>query len=120
MEMHGQLGYTALFYSAVLAVWGLYRVFRRMHLNASYWSAVIVGEALFALQGVLGVIRIFSSQGNFGSRASHIVFGVLTVLTLPAIYFLIRRKVVRRPMLAFTLGFLFVVGTIMGGINILN
>ena len=56
LEMHGRLAYSALFYCVILTIWGLIRVFRRMNLDSSYWSAVLVGETFILVQTALGVI----------------------------------------------------------------
>ncbi len=116
LEMHARLAFTALFYSLILTIWGFIRVVGGKKFSASYWSAILVGEALLVVQAVLGAAGSFGGQKALSSPG-HYLLGVLTVLTLPAIYFLSRRKLIRRPMVAYSLGFFFLLITTWFGIN---
>jgi hypothetical protein len=117
LEMHGRLAYTALIYSLILTVWGFFQVLRKKKLDGSYWSAVLVGETFILIQLVLGIIIAINGLEGLRDPVSHILFGTMTVLTLPVVFFITRNKADRRSMLYYAIGFLFLVGAIMSGIS---
>lgn len=117
LDMHGRLAYTALMYAAILTIWGFVQFIRRKKLDSSFWSAVLVGEVFLAIQAVLGLMISFDGLSGLLDPVSHILFGVLTVLTLPVIFLITRNKADRRSLLYYTLGFLFLVGSIISGIS---
>jgi hypothetical protein len=117
IEIHGRLGYTALFYTVIMAIWGLWRFFRRQGLDSSYWGAGVVAEVLYLLQGALGAFLFLSRTGNLSGRTIHILYGVVAVLVAPAIFFFTRGEDSRRPMLVYGVGFLFLAGIILRGIT---
>jgi hypothetical protein len=117
VEIHGRLGNTALFYTLVMAVWGLWRFFRRQGLDSSYWGAVVIAEFLYLIQGSLGAFIFFTGIGNLVGRYIHILYGVVSVLILPGIFAFTRGEQGRRPMLVYGVGFLFLAGIILRGIS---
>jgi len=44
VEIHSRLGNTALFYSIALALWGLWRYYRRQGVESSYWGALVIAN----------------------------------------------------------------------------
>ena len=117
IEVHGRLATSALLYTIVMGVWGLWRYFRHENVNSSYWGALIIGEILYLAQGSLGAFLFFSGIGNLSGKLIHILYGVVCVLTLPAIFFFTRGEESRRPMLIYGVGFLFLIGIILRGIS---
>jgi hypothetical protein len=117
VEIHGRLGTAALYFTLIMALWGLWRFFRRQGLDSNYWGAVVIAEILYLIQGGLGAFLFFSGMGNLTGRTIHILYGVVSVLVIPAIFVFTRGEETRRPMLAYGAGFLFLVGILLRGIT---
>ena len=67
--------------TVIIGVWGLVMYFRRFSPSASFRSTLLLTEALFILQGLIG-IGLFAG----GSRLKdplHWLYGILLVITLP-------------------------------------
>jgi len=117
VEIHGRLGNTALFFTIIMAVWGLWRYFRRQGVDGSYWGAIVIAEVLYLIQGGLGAYLFFSGLGSLTGRTIHILYGVVSLLTAPAVFVFTRGDEGRRTMLVYAAGFLFLVGIILRGIS---
>lgn len=113
VDIHGRLGNTALYFALIMAVWGLWRYFRRQGVDSNYWGAVVIAEVLYLIQGALGAFLFFSGAGNLTGRYIHILYGVVSVLVLPAIFVFTRGEETRRPMLVYGVGFLFLAGILV-------
>jgi hypothetical protein len=113
IEIHGGLANTALYYTIAMAVWGLYRYFRRQGVDSSYWAALVIAEGLYLIQGVLGAFLFFSGIGTLAEPFMHILYGVVAVLVVPALFMYTRGDETRRVMLIYGLGFLFMIGILL-------
>jgi len=54
-EIHARLANTAMIYCAILAMWGLFRFFRKEGLSGGYFGAIVIAEILLVIQGTVGV-----------------------------------------------------------------
>jgi hypothetical protein len=113
IEIHGGLANTGLYYTIAMAVWGLYRYFRRQGVDSSYWAALVIAEALYLIQGALGAYLFFSGIGRLEGGFMHILYGVVAVLVVPALFMYTRGDETRRVMLVYGVGFLFMIGIIL-------
>ena len=113
VEIHGGLANTALYYTIAMAVWGLYRYFRRQGVDGNYWAALVIAEGLYLVQGALGAILFFSGIGHLAGPFMHILYGVVAVLVVPALFMYTRGDETRRVMLVYGVGFLFMVGILL-------
>ena len=111
-EIHARLANTALFYTIILAVWALWRFFRRQSVDSSYWGALVIGEVLFLIQGALGAFLFFSGIGELTRGLIHILYGVVSVLVIPAVFLFTRGDESRRVMLIYGASLLFLMGII--------
>lgn len=116
VEIHGRLGFTALYLTIIMALWGFWRFFRRQGVGGSYWGAAVVAQILYLIQGGLGAFLFFSGLGNLTGRSIHILYGVVSVLVIPAVFFFTHGEASRRSMLAYGAGFLFLAGILLRGI----
>jgi hypothetical protein len=105
--IHAGLANTALYYTIAMAVWGLWRYFRRQGVDGSYWAALAIAEVLYLAQGALGAFLFFSGIGQLDSGFMHILYGVVAVLVVPALFMYTRGDETRRVMLVYGVGFLF-------------
>jgi hypothetical protein len=107
VQIHGGLANTALYYTIAMAVWGLWRYFRRQGVDSSYWAAIVIAEILYLVQGALGAFLFFSGVGQLEGGFMHILYGVVAVLVVPALFMYTRGDETRRVMLVYGVGFLF-------------
>ena len=110
LDLHDRLGNTALLFTAIMTIWGLWRYFRRQGIDSSYWGALVIAEILYVVQDVIGVIVYAGGAVRPLNPFMHILYGVVNVLVLPAIFFFTRGDDQRRSMLIYSLGFLFLIG----------
>ena len=83
-EIHGRLGYTAMYFMILMAVWGLWRFFRKQGVDSNYWGALAIGEILILAQGLLG--GYLWIIGERPGRSIHILYGIVTALVIPGVY----------------------------------
>jgi hypothetical protein len=107
--IHSRLANTVILYSLVLAIWGLWRFFRKQGLDSSFWGALVIAEALILIQGGLGVI-LWALSLRPARGVVHILYGVISALSLPAVYVYTRGRDTRREMLLYGVVLLFMVG----------
>jgi hypothetical protein len=113
-EIHGRLGYTALYYIGILAIWALWRFFRKQGINSNYWGALAIAEVLVLLQGALGAYLWLSGQRP--GRGVHILYGIVAALIIPGIYLFTKGDEHRRVMLIYGVGLLIMFGIILRGV----
>jgi hypothetical protein len=117
IDIHGRLANTAMFYVIIMAVWGLWRYFRRQGVEGSYWGALVIAEVLIILQALLGVTLWATGQGSLAGRGMHVLYGVVSVLVIPMAFAYTRGDQERRSMLVYGASFLFLVGIILRAIS---
>ncbi len=111
--VHGRLANTALIYAIIMAVWGLWRYFRKQPVDGNYWGALVIAEGICLAQAVLGAYIYFSGRGHLDGRGMHILYGVVAVLVIPALFAFTRGDEKRRAMLVYGVGFLFLIGILL-------
>ena len=112
-EMHARLGNTALYFTAAMAIWGLWRFFRRQGVDSNYWGAMVIAEVLYLLQASLGLFVYLSGAGELDKQYIHILYGVVAVLVVPGVFVYARGDEQRRSSLVYAVSFLFLVGIIL-------
>ena len=109
VEIHGRLATSILLFIFALALWGLLRYFRKQGVDGSYWGALVIGEVLILAQGALGIFLWFSTlrpeRGGF-----HVLYGVVSAITIPAAYAFTKGRDERREMLIYGVTMLFLAG----------
>ena len=113
-EIHGRLGFTALYYIGILALWAFWRFFRKDGVSNNYWGALPIAEILVLLQGGLGAYLWL--VGLRPGRGVHILYGIVAALIIPGIYLFTRGDDDRRVMLIYGVGLLIMVGIILRGV----
>jgi mannitol-specific phosphotransferase system IIBC component len=79
--LHGGLFRAGLLITVVIGVWGLVMYFRRLAPTGGFRSTLVLTEALFVVQGLLGVLLFLSGRRPHDSL--HWLYGVLLVILLP-------------------------------------
>lgn len=87
-EIHARIGNSALLFMVVAGVWGLIRWRRNQGVDSNYFGILVVGELLLIAQALLGSYMLFilGRGANLERPSIHVLYGFLTVLTLPAVY----------------------------------
>ncbi len=105
--VHGGLARSITLYFFAMGVWGFIRYFRKLGMDSSYWGALVIGAVLPVLQGLLGayqwlVVGVAPARGWF-----HVLYGVVAVITIPAVYTYTKGQETRREMLIYALALVF-------------
>jgi hypothetical protein len=108
-EFHGRLATTTLLYTLILALWAWWRYFRKEGVSSSYWGALVINEILFLAQGALGIIMYLNGLRPLAG-GMHILYGIVGLVGIPAIFLFTRGNEGRRAMLIYGAGLLFMVG----------
>ena len=105
---HAGLARTAVLYSLLAGLWGLFRYFRRQGIDGSFLGAIFVAELLFIFQGIIGLLLVITGHyANLARPSVHILYGVVSVIVLPAIYAYTHGDTNRRTLLIYVIGLLF-------------
>ena len=81
LSLHRGLFFAGLVLAIVIGGWGLVMFFRRLAPTGGFNSALIVTEALFIIQGLVGVTLFLG--GRRPHDALHWLYGVLLVIVIP-------------------------------------
>lgn len=114
-EIHARLGNTAMYYIIIMAVWGLWRYFRKQGLDSNYWGALVIGEVLILAQGLLGAYLYVT--GARPGRGIHLLYGVVSAIVIPGLYAYTHGDDRRRVMLIYGITLLVLVGLIIRAIG---
>lgn len=86
--IHSTLSNTIWLFFLALGLWGLFRAIRRQGIDGSYLGALVIGEILYAVQGLLGLILWISGLlPNVGRPTMHILYGSFALVFMPFVYF---------------------------------
>lgn len=111
VDVHTRLANTALFFTIIMALWGIWRYFRRQGVDGSYWGALVIAEILYLVQTVIGVSLWLS--GNRPGQIIHLLYGVVSILVVPGVFVYTKGDEQRRAMLIYGISFLFMIGIIL-------
>jgi heme A synthase len=111
-EIHSRLSTTAMLYIGLLALWAFWRFFRRQGPDSSFFGALAIGEVLMLIQGLLGAY-LWLIAGQDPGRTIHFLYGVLSLLVIPAIYAYTHGREERRDSLIYGAVLLFMVGILL-------
>ena len=108
MEVHIRLASTAILYTIILALWGLWRFFRRQGVDSAYWGALAIAEILYVFELGLGLYLWLAS--GVPTPGMHLLYGVVSILVIPAVFFYTRGNEERRAVLLYGVSLLFLMG----------
>jgi hypothetical protein len=107
-QIHSQLSTSIMLFAGIAALWGLVSYLRGKEMEGSFWGILAVGELLFLSQVVIGILLWLNNARP--ARGVHILYGIVTVLAIPAYYTISKGKDDRTATLAYTLICVFLVG----------
>jgi len=115
LNLHQVLSNTTWLFFLIIGVWGMYRAIRGFGVDGSYLGAMAVGEILFIVQGVLGIILLFT-VGSPG-RSVHILYGVFAIVALPGLFAYLRGDDSNNAQWAYAIMTLFLFGVALRSIG---
>lgn len=107
-DVHARLANTTMIYCVIMAIWGLWRFFRRQGLSGGYLGAVVIAEILFVIQGLLGLILWFGTTG-IRPEYVHWIYGIVLVLGAPVVFAYTKGKQERPEMLLYAVAFVILI-----------
>lgn len=114
-QLHAALANTVILFLVVCGLWSFVSAFRG-GVSGSLAGALVLGEGLILVQGLLGVVSL-----ALGYRAAqgglHILYGLTIALTLPGIYGFTRDRSSESQAIWFGGGAFFIVGLTLRGIT---
>lgn len=111
-EVHARLANTAMIYCIIMAVWGLFRFFRRQGVSGGYFGAIVIAEILLIIQGLLGLILWFGAA-TFRPEWVHWLYGIVLVLGAPLVYAYTKGRQDRPEMLLYAVGFVIMIALVL-------
>lgn len=106
--LHNGLFRTGLLITAFIGVWGLLTYFRKQPSSGSFRATLVLTEALFVIQGLLGVLMF--ANGRRPHDELHWLYGVLLVIVLPISMSYVSGRDPRREPLVYGIAGLFMAG----------
>lgn len=84
-SIHSQLANTVWLFFLVIGIWGIYRGARGYGIDGNYLGAAAIGQILFVVQIVLGVV-IFLGGSRPADGFMHWLYGAFSLVFLPFVY----------------------------------
>ena len=84
VQIHAVLSNSVVLFFLLLGVWGLIRAIRKNGVDGSYLGAMVIGEVLFILQALLGLILVI--DGARPGRIVHFIYGSFALVALPGLF----------------------------------
>ena len=87
ITIHDGLSNTIWLFFLAIGLWGLVRAVRGLGVDGSYLGAMVIGQVLYWLQGILGLALWMSGLLGAVTRPEmHILYGAFTLVFMPFVY----------------------------------
>jgi hypothetical protein len=106
---HDRLANTILLFNLIAGLWGMVSYLRGRGVTSNYWGILAIAELLFITQGILGA-SMWLGGARPARSAVHILYGAVSVISLPAYFLLTRGRDDRPASLAYGVLCLFLAG----------
>lgn len=107
-SIHRSLSTALLLFAGISGGWGLVSYGRGRGVSPSYWGILACLELLALAQGLVGGLMLLA--GEQPARLVHILYGIVSVVTLPGVYAFTRGRDDRQATLTYALICLFLLG----------
>jgi hypothetical protein len=85
--IHTQLAQTIWMFFLAMGLWGVVRSVRGMGVGPSYLGAMVIGQLLFVIQAILGVILWLNGSMVAVERPfMHVLYGSFALVFLPFVF----------------------------------
>jgi hypothetical protein len=89
LQLHNVLSNAAVLFFLLLGLWGLFRAFRKHGVDGSYMGALVIGELIFVVQAVLGIIMAIGGASP-GRGTFHFLYGAFALVAMPGLFAYLR------------------------------
>lgn len=107
-DVHCRLALAVIFFAVALGVWGLIVFLRGGGVSSNYFSAIVIGEGLVLVQGVVGMILVFT--GKWPLDGLHFLYGVVIAISWIGAFLYTHGETRRREMGIYALISFFIFG----------
>jgi hypothetical protein len=115
LNLHQVLSNTTWLFFLLIGVWGMYRAIRGYGVDGSYLGAMAVGEILFIVQALLGIILLFGSASP--GRGVHFLYGAFAIVAMPGLFAYLRGDDSNNAQWAYAIMTLFLFGVALRSIG---
>jgi heme A synthase len=95
-DLHCRIALSTLFFVFALGTWGAVNFVRVRGVSSNYLGALVIGEILLLLQGILGLILVL--MGQWPADSLHFLYGVTIAISWPGVYAYTHAETSRREM----------------------
>jgi hypothetical protein len=92
VQVHGLLSNMVSIYALLAGAFAAYHFVTRQPPGGSLWGVLAIAEGLFVTQVLVGVLLALTGAAIPSRFEIHILYGFSTVLTLPLVYLITRRR----------------------------
>jgi uncharacterized membrane protein len=110
-DLHSMLGNAFSLFALIIAGWALLHLAQRREIGGNFWGAVVIGEGLVAVQALIGLIMVL--QGLRPARDIHFLYGIVALLSWPALFAISKGGTGRRETIFWVLVSVFLFGIIL-------
>ena len=110
VQVHAGLSNACVVFSLIIAGYGFLRYFQQRGIDGGFLGVVAVGELLYLVQVVVGVLLSFSGVPQPARLWVHVLYGITLVITLPAAYAFTRGRDTKQEVLVYAVAALFLAG----------
>jgi hypothetical protein len=110
--LHNGLSNTTLLFMLALGGWGLWNFFRGEGVTGSYWGALAIGQGVVVIEALIGVALYLAGSNGPARDVLHILYGVVTLICLPAAFSFTRGRSSRYEVLIYAVIALFLAGIV--------
>ena len=107
-DLHCRIALSTLFFAFALGGWGALNFVLARGVNSNYLGALVIGEILVLIQGLVGVILLLT--GKPPADLLHFLYGVSIALAWPGVYAYTHAETSRREMGIYAIVSFFVFG----------
>lgn len=87
VTIHARLANTAVLFVVIMALWSFWKFLKKQKLDPNFSGALVVAEILILAQSALGaVVAVTGHFANLDRPSMHILYGIVSALTIPAVY----------------------------------
>ena len=115
VQIHGTLANTVWLFFLLIGLWGLVRAIRGQGVDGNYLGALVIGEGLYVLQGILGFV-LWLEGGRPGRAGIHLLYGIFSMRFLPFMFGVLRGDESHRGQWVYALVTLFLFGVALRAI----
>ncbi|NDJ51993.1 MAG: hypothetical protein GYB68_02775 [Chloroflexi bacterium] len=116
LATHNILSNASAIFSLLITLFAASYLLRRSELGGDFWGAVIIGQGIFVLQTVVGILLAIG--GAVAARGVvHYLYGVLVLMIWPATYLYTGGQTSQREVIIWTAVSAFLFGLTLRAVN---